>query len=75
MKPFKRLYYTSMFFVGGFWTQPCKTYIWILFTNKNLACVQAPPLLKKGGGSVCCTQAIKKSHSFIHSQFVRKKSR
>ena len=48
----------------------CETFnsiliILILFTNKNLACVQTPPHLKKGGGGVRCKQAMKTTHSFI----------
>ena len=57
MKPYKRLYYTSMFFLEAFGlNRRCETFsgfliILILFTNKNLACVQAPPPLKKGRGA------------------------
>ena len=57
MKPCKRLYYTSMFFLEAFGlNRRCETFsgfliILILFTNKNLACVQTPPPLKKGGGA------------------------
>ena len=78
IKPYKRLYYNSMFFlleVFGL-NRRCETFnsiliILILFTNKNLACVQTPPHLKKGGGaSAVHRPATKTSHSFI----VKKKS-
>ena len=51
----------------------CETFnsiliILILFTNKNLACVQTPPHLKKGGGGVRCTQAGYKNVAFIYCE-------
>ena len=76
MKPCKRLYYTSMFFLEAFGlNRRCETFsgfliILILFTNKIVACVRTPPPLKKGKG--VSTQAIKTLPNFIHSHFVRK---
>ena len=73
MKPYKRLYYISRYVflleVFGL-NRRCETFnstliILILFTNKNLACVQTSPPFKNGEGvSAVHSQAIKTSHSF-----------
>ena len=73
MKPYKRFYYISRYVflleVFGL-NRRCETFnstliILILFTNKNLACVQTSPPFKNGEGGVCCTQPGYKNVAFI----------